>query len=134
MNKKQKQGDGIEIVFIPQSEELSMVQRNVPDISSSTLKELLDDARSTELHVTAYYKRKKLSSEKLQKLHENLLIVCDEDGYYKHLPENTRACKITGLKFLGDVILYHENEEGHHHDLCLADIEKILEEMNKLYK
>lgn len=79
-----------------------------------------------ELHATAYATREKIKSASLKKLHERMLIACDENGVAKNLPVNILASILVGFRVLGDAYVFLDESKT---TLTIKHIEDMLEEI-----
>lgn len=121
----------IKAVYVPVDMEEPFEQVDIDEKFNRDVSTWLGDA-CVEYHVTHYNVRKQLPTEEMRKLHENLLFMCDEDGFHKQLPLNRRASGITGLRMIGPVVFMYEDEDGHR-DLSPGELTGILGAVRKLH-
>lgn len=64
----------------------------------------------------------------LKKIHQRMLIACDENGFAKQLPLNKIASILVGFQVLGEAYLFVDSEKT---VLTLQHIEDMLEQIDQ---
>ena len=119
----------MKVVVIPADPSKGLKELTVDESKlDEVLKQQLGGA-DLERHMTAYHVTQALPEE-LQEVHREMVIVVDEESFYKHLPFNKRASHITGLGISGDCIVYvgrteDENGYGPQRDMLASTVDRF---------